>query len=76
MLLLHILFSVLVAVAFLSYLCLLIIAATIFRDYNFPKNAISINNRYVCTLLCIDFHQNVGLLQISRTPRNKILKCP
>ena len=51
MLLVHILFSVLLAVALLTYLCLLIIAATIFRDYDFPKNVISINNRYV--FLCV-----------------------
>ncbi|CAB3983554.1 Hypothetical predicted protein [Paramuricea clavata] len=39
--------GVLLAVALLTYLCLLIIAATIFRDYDFPKNVISINNRNV-----------------------------
>ncbi|CAB4010834.1 Hypothetical predicted protein [Paramuricea clavata] len=39
--------GVLMAVALLTYLCLLITAATIFRDYDFPKNAISINNRNV-----------------------------
>ncbi|CAB4030979.1 Hypothetical predicted protein, partial [Paramuricea clavata] len=38
--------GVLMAVGILTNLCLTIIVATIFRDHDFPKNVISINNRY------------------------------
>ena len=41
-------FSVLLGVAFLNRLSLPITAMTIFRDYNYPRNVISIDNRYVC----------------------------
>jgi hypothetical protein len=43
----NILFSVLFAVAFLTRLSLPLTAMTIFRDHNYSKDVISINNRYV-----------------------------
>jgi hypothetical protein len=43
----NILFSILLAVAFLTRLSLPVTAMTIFRDHNYSKDVISINNRYV-----------------------------